>query len=93
MMMLIIINNNVNNDIKMIFFVPIKYYCGDSDKTSCRPIGTRLTGERAKPNGGERTQPAFVCVLCRYVRACVDWNGTRGGEAEDARACVRACVG
>lgn len=50
MMIIIIINNNDNNNIKI--FVPIEYYCGDSDETNCRPIGTRLTGERAEPNGG-----------------------------------------
>jgi len=61
-MMLIIINNSdVNNDIKIKFFVPIEYNCGDSDETNCRTIGTRLTGERAKPNGGERTHGVCVC--------------------------------
>lgn len=87
-MMLKIINNDFNNDIKIKFFVPIEYYCGDSDETSYRPIGTRLTGERAKPNGGERTHSVCVCRYRACVCACVDWNGTRDGEAEDARAYV-----
>lgn len=90
MMIIIIINNNDSNNIKI--FVPIEYYCDDSNKTKCRTIGTRLTGERAEPNGGERTHG--VCVWVRAcVCACVDWNGTRAGESENARACVRACDG
>lgn len=89
MVMIIIIINNNDNNIKIIFFVPIEYYCDDSNKTTCRPIGTRLTGERAEPNGGERTHGVCVSV---YVRACARvWIGMERGPAS-RRTRVRVFV-